>query len=68
MKRVVVPILVVAGVVALFVLGVMKGVPVQERQRDCEKRCAPRMGVWRPDPNYPAAPQGKTVPMVCVCQ
>ena len=60
--------LVVLGVVALFVIAVTKGVSTQDRQQECQQRCSPRMGIWRSDPNYPAAPQGKIVPMICVCQ
>ncbi len=41
---------------------------VQELQADCQRRCAPRMGVWKPDPNFPKAAPGKTVPMTCACQ
>lgn len=67
MKKVgawIVAVIVIVG----SVLAVMNSPTTQERQRECEKRCAPRMGVWRPDPNYPAVPQGKTVPMVCQCR
>jgi hypothetical protein len=60
--------IVAVAVIAITVLMVIYKPSVQEQQRACEKRCAPRMGVWKRDPNFPAAPEGKIVPMVCVCQ
>lgn len=60
--------LLVSALLGLFALVTMNGATIQDQQRACEKRCAPRMGAWRPDPNYPATAQGKTVPMVCSCQ
>ena len=55
------------AVFALFVLMVMNGKTVQDQQRECEKRCAPRTGAWIPDPRYPNT-SGKANPTVCECR
>lgn len=60
--------IVAAGALAITALMVIYRPSVQEQQRACEKRCAPRMGAWKRDPNFPATPEGKIVPMVCDCQ
>jgi hypothetical protein len=59
---------VAAAAIAVTALMVIYGPSVQEQQRACESRCAPRKGVWKRDANFPAAPEGKIVPMVCDCQ
>ena len=67
MKKRGVVIVVVIAVVCLAALMVKNGVTVQEQQRRCEQRCAPKAGVWVPDPQYPGG-QGRQVPTVCVCR
>lgn len=57
----------VAAGVALFVLAIMNGKTVEDQQRECEKRCAPRSGAWVPDPRYPNT-SGKANPTVCQCR
>lgn len=67
MKKKLIAVIVLIAIVAIALLMIMNGTTVQEQQKSCEDRCAPRTGVWVPDPKYPGG-QGRHVPTVCECR